>query len=54
MRDEETGNLFTWFNSGKENMIEGAIYTGKATIKKHTEYKDKKFTVITRFKPVMI
>jgi len=51
MRDEN-GNIFSWFNSGRTSLVEGVTYTGKATVKRHNEYKGHKVTVLTRFKPV--
>jgi hypothetical protein len=37
--------------AGSVDLDEGKTYTGKATIKKHNEYKGIKLTVISRFKP---
>lgn len=45
---DEDGNVYTWFASSKELEI-GKTYTGKATVKDHTEYNGIKQTVITRF-----
>jgi len=47
---DKNGNRFTWFTSGKSVLDEGKTYTGKATIKKHNEYKGIKSTIITRYK----
>lgn len=41
------GNIFTWFGSGSALEV-GKTYTGKATVKDHTEYKGVKQTIINR------
>jgi hypothetical protein len=42
-------NVFTWFASGEKDDIEvGDVYTMKATIKKHEEFRGTKQNVITR------
>ena len=43
---EGEGNRVVWF--GSKSLEEGQTYTGKATIKKHTEYKGVKQTIINR------
>lgn len=44
---DEDGNQFTWFTN--KHLVIGAKYTGKATIKKHEEYRGVAQTVITRY-----
>jgi len=45
----DEGNVVTWFAS-KERLDVGATYKGKATVKKHGEYKGTKETTVTRCK----
>lgn len=44
------GNLATWFQKSGEPLEVGATYEGKATIKRHSEYKGKKETIVNRCK----
>jgi len=46
---DKDGNRFVWFNKSGKKLEKGKTYTGKATIKKHQEYKGIKQTVIARF-----
>ena len=52
--EDETGNCLVWFGSGWHTEFEcDQIYSVKATVKKHDEYKGKKQTIISRVKIVM-
>ena len=46
---DKDGNRFVWFNKSGKKLEKGKTYSGKATIKKHQEYKGIKQTVIARF-----
>lgn len=47
--EDEAGNVFCWFASGRKDDIEvGDVMTVKATVKKHEEYKGRKQTIINR------
>lgn len=48
-RDKE-GNLFTWFNHGKNVITSGEKYTVKGRIIAHSTYKNINETVLTRVK----
>jgi hypothetical protein len=45
---DKDGNIVVWFSSSKE-LEEGKTYKGKATVKKHSEYRGEKQTQINRF-----
>lgn len=47
---DESGNIIKWFGTGKaaDRTERGGVYTGKATVKKHGEWKDAKETVVNR------
>ena len=46
MRDD-SGNLLVWKTTSRP-LEEGVRYTGKATVKEHTVYRDEKQTILTR------
>lgn len=51
LMSDENGNAFTWYSHG-EVLDTGTTHTVKATIKKHTEYKGTKQTVLLRVSKV--
>lgn len=45
----DDGNVVKWKSSGSNTPKRGTVITGKATIKDHGEYKDRKETVVSRW-----
>lgn len=48
--EDDIGNTYVWFNSGKQQLEQGEKYTITGTVKKHDEFKGVNQTHLTRVK----
>lgn len=51
---DDIGNVYTWFNTGRNDMETGSFYEIIGTVKKHDDYQGKKQTILTRVKAKQI
>jgi hypothetical protein len=51
---DDSGNVYTWFNTGAKRLDNNAQYNITGTVKKHDSFNNVKSTVLTRVKAVEI